>query len=203
MRTGLSAALALTLGLLPVAATAAEPAAPPAPACACPARPGHAAGAACPAGQACPGMQGHGKMMHGSGGWGPQGAYQRLYDPARAVKVEGKIVEKKAPEVQQGMLPASALVVESKGKRTEVHLGPSWYVDRQDVELAVGDTVTIDGVTAEHGGKSFVIARSVTRGGDQLVLRDELGRAAGGGVRGGGGRGPRAPGPAATGSSPW
>jgi hypothetical protein len=57
-----------------------------------------------------------------------------------------------------------------------VHLGPAWYLERQDIAIEAGDQLVILGSLVDLDGERVLIAREVTRGEDVLVLRDELGR---------------------------
>ena len=55
------------------------------------------------------------------------------------------------------------------------NLGPSWFLENQDVVLKVGDRVRVRGSRVKWGGKPAVIAMTVTKGEMTLQLRDAAG----------------------------
>ena len=64
-----------------------------------------------------------------------------------------------------------------------VHLGPQWYIERQDIKIVAGDRVEVKGVKTQRMGQEFVIAAEVSKGGEVLKLRDEKGFPAWAGCR--------------------
>jgi hypothetical protein len=56
-----------------------------------------------------------------------------------------------------------------------VHLGPSWFVDRQTVRLAVRDRIEVTGSRVIYDGKPALIAAEVRRGREILRLRTAAG----------------------------
>ncbi len=65
--------------------------------------------------------------------------------------------------------------VRSGNDELEVHLGPAWFIDNQDLQLAAGDRVDVRGSRVTIDGKPALIAIEVRRGTDVLKLRDEAG----------------------------
>lgn len=64
----------------------------------------------------------------------------------------------------------------NRGKDTiEVHLGPQWYLENQEVPLAAGDTVRVKGSKVTFNGKPAIIAVEVKKGDATLTLRDAKG----------------------------
>jgi len=57
-----------------------------------------------------------------------------------------------------------------------VHLGPVWYLERQEFDLAPGQEVQVQGVCLPEKGETRLIAAQVTVGGHILLLRDASGR---------------------------
>ena len=111
----------------------------------------------------------------GSGGWGMQGGYHRMYDPSKAETVSGEVVsvEQVMPMKRMG---AGIAIKLNTGKETLiVHLGPMWYIERQDMKIAAGDKVEIKGVKAMRMGQDIFIAGEVKKGSEVLKLRDESG----------------------------
>jgi hypothetical protein len=70
-----------------------------------------------------------------------------------------------------------AIIVDSKDRgQVHVHLGPVWYLERQEFDLEPGQEVTVQGIRLEEKGASRLIAAQVTVGDSVLLLRDAEGR---------------------------
>lgn len=115
------------------------------------------------------------KGWRGSGGWGPETPYNRMYNPANAETLSGVVtaIDKTIP--MKGMEYGVALVVKTEKETIPVHLGPGWFVERLDKPFAVGDKVEVKGVRGTFLGKPAVMAAEVKRGSDVLVIRDANG----------------------------
>jgi len=111
---------------------------------------------------------------YGGGGWGPGGAWDRLYDPKTVETVTGTV---KSIDVvaSRGMSSGVHITLATGTEVIPVHLGPAWYLEHQDVVLAAGDKVTVRGSRIQYQGKPAIIAAEVTRGADVLSLRNEQG----------------------------
>jgi hypothetical protein len=98
----------------------------------------------------------------------------RMYDPAKVEVVAGQVV---SLEQITGRGPGAAVVLKvNTGNETlSVHLGPQWFIDKQDMKLAAGDTVEIKGAKATRAGADIFIAAEVKKGSSVLKLRDENG----------------------------
>ncbi len=116
------------------------------------------------------------------------GGFSRMYDPSRAEIVKGQVVslEQVAPQRGRGNGGGVGLKVNTGAETLFVHLGPQWFIDKQGVKIAAGDTVEIKGVKAVRRGQDVFIAAEVKRGQDGLKLRDENGVPAWAGCRRGG-----------------
>lgn len=109
------------------------------------------------------------------GGWGPRGAYQGLYNPKTLESFRGTVLSVDTFSVVPGGRAGVHLSV-NRGKDTiEVHLGPAWYLENQEVAIAAGDTVQVKGSKADFNGKPAVIAAEIRKGGETLTLRDAKG----------------------------
>ncbi|GAW68015.1 DNA-binding protein [Geoanaerobacter pelophilus] len=115
------------------------------------------------------------QQWRGSGGWGMGSAYQRMYDPAKVETVAGEVVG--VDEVSMGKGPKKGIHLKLKTDQgtIPVHLGPSWYLERQDTRIATGDRVEVKGAKVEFGGKPAIIAAEVKKGDEVLILRDAAG----------------------------
>ena len=115
------------------------------------------------------------KGYRGSGGWGMGSSYQRMYDPATVETVSGVIesVDKIMP--MKGMHSGIHLVLKTDKEVLAVHLGPEWYIERQDVNLEKWDKIEVKGSRIVFDGKPALIAAECKKGDGALVLRDSAG----------------------------
>jgi len=110
------------------------------------------------------------------GGWGPGSPYGRMYDPKTVETVAGEItkIDKLVP--MRGMHKGVHLLLKTNAPEPlVVHLGPDWYVERQEITLKPGDKIQVRGSRITFDGKPAVIAAEVTKDGKTLQLRDANG----------------------------
>jgi hypothetical protein len=90
----------------------------------------------------------------------------------------GKVVQVLTETLGAGMHPGMALIVDTKNQgQVHVSLGPVWYLERQEFEIAPGDEVQIKGMCdKEQSGKLRIIAYEISKGDYLLALRDSQGR---------------------------
>ncbi len=115
------------------------------------------------------------KGYRGSGGWGMGSPYQRVFDPAAVESVTGTVeaVEKITP--MKGMHSGIHLTLKTSAGVLDIHLGPDWYIERQDTKIQQGDSLEIKGSRVTISGKHALIAMEVKKGDSVLVLRDAQG----------------------------
>jgi hypothetical protein len=111
----------------------------------------------------------------GSGGWGPKGPYQRLYDPKTVESIKGTVesIETQAP--MKGMGHAVILTLKTDKGTVPVHLGPEWYIERLDVKIEKGDSIRVRGSNVMLNGKPTIIASEIQKGPQIITLRDTKG----------------------------
>ena len=109
-------------------------------------------------------------------GWGPKSPYNSLYDASTQVEVEGTIDEIQTKSPLMGMSIGIHLIQKTGSRRTEVHLGPSWYLQNQEPMLAKGDAIKVLGSKVQIDNRQVIIARRITKGTQILELRDQSGR---------------------------
>lgn len=117
----------------------------------------------------------HGPRWRGSGGWGPQSAYGKLYDAKSVVTVTGEVVSVQAVSHGKGMSQGIHLTLQTDKETIPVHLGPAWYIENQDIQIEPSDKVVITGSRVTFDNKPAIIAAELKRGGDVLKLRDDTG----------------------------
>jgi hypothetical protein len=116
-----------------------------------------------------------GPQQRGAQGWGPAGAYGRLYDASKVEKLSGDVLEIRKITPMRGMSHGVAIVVKASGGDVLVYLGPAWYVENQDTRIAKGNQVEVEGSRVTLGGKPVILAARVRKGDQVLQLRDDAG----------------------------
>ena len=97
---------------------------------------------------------------------------QRNYDAKTVETVQGKVLSVERMQ-QQGR--GVHLMLQTDKETIAVHLGPSWYIDKQTSKIVTNDTITVIGSRVTVGGKPAIIASQVKNGNEILKLRDENG----------------------------
>ncbi len=65
--------------------------------------------------------------------------------------------------------------VKTDKETISVHLGPSWYLENQDLKIEPKDKVEVKGSKIMFDGKPAIIAAEVRKGDEVLRLRDDAG----------------------------
>jgi hypothetical protein len=101
--------------------------------------------------------------------------YNRLYNLATVETLSGTVesVDKVTP--MKGMYAGVHIMLNTEKETISIHLGPEWYVERQDVKIAKGDTIGVKGSRVTFADKPAIIAAEVKKGDSTLVLRDSNG----------------------------
>lgn len=116
-----------------------------------------------------------GMMWRGSGGWGPGTQYNRMYDPNTVETFAGEVISISRITPNRGMAAGVHMNVKTDKETISVHLGPSWYLENQDVKIEPKDKVEVKGSRITFGGKPAIIAAEVKKGDEVLKLRDDSG----------------------------
>jgi len=115
------------------------------------------------------------KGFKGSGGWGPGTKYAGLYNPSTVDTVSGEVVDIQPIVPFKGMYSGVMLVLKTDKETLNVHLGPSWYVERLDVRLEKGDKIEVKGSKVTFANAPTIIAAEIKKGDTLIVLRDANG----------------------------
>jgi hypothetical protein len=95
----------------------------------------------------------------------------------KPMKITGKVSRVFTETLQDNMYPGMAILVETKDHgQVQVHLGPVWYLERQEFNLTPGQEVQVQGICLDEKGKIRLIAAQVKVGDSVLLLRDMEGR---------------------------
>lgn len=111
----------------------------------------------------------------GSGGWGHKSDYQRMYKPQTIVTVKGIVEEVEQIIPITGMCSGIHLKLKTDSEVKSIHLGPSWFIERQYIKIEKGDAVEVTGSKIEYKGEPVVIAAEIKKEDSILKLRDENG----------------------------
>jgi hypothetical protein len=120
-------------------------------------------------------QRGPGMMWRGSGGWGPGSPYNKMYDPKTIETITGAVVNVSSITPNKGMGAGVYMTVNTGKETLSVHLGPSWYLENQDVKIEPKDKVEVKGSKITFGGQPAIIAMEVKKGDEVLKLRDDAG----------------------------
>lgn len=97
------------------------------------------------------------------------------FDPAKVVTVNGTVLGERRTDTRSGA-KAVHLVVKVGEDQISVHLGPASWIDGQKLKLAKGDEITVKGSRFDYDGRYGLIAQTVSRGSDSMLLRDASGK---------------------------
>lgn len=111
----------------------------------------------------------------GGGGWGMGSQYGRMYDPKTVETISGVVEKVQKITPMKGMSYGVHILVKTDKETVDVHLGPGWYIDNQDVKIMAGDKVEVKGSRVIFQDKPAIIAAEVKKGDEVLKLRDESG----------------------------
>jgi len=125
-----------------------------------------------PAGWAQPGMGIGGDQ---SRGWGAGDPYNRMYNPKSVETLSGEVVSVEKFTPGRRMSYGVHLTLKTEKETIPVHLGPSWYLEKQAVTFAPGDKVEVTGSRITYQGQPTIIAAEVKKDGQVLELRDAAG----------------------------
>ena len=102
----------------------------------------------------------------------PGGRGARLYDPKTVLTLSGKVtaVDRTGP-----MGLGLHLRLETSSGTMPIHVGPMWFLQTKGIDLAVGDVIEVTGSRITFDGEPAVIAQTVKKADQVLVLRDVQG----------------------------
>jgi len=116
-----------------------------------------------------------GPMWKGSGGWGMGMQYSKMYNPKTVETITGVVVSVDEITPMKGMSHGVHMILKTDKENITVHLGPSWYIENQDIKIEPKDKVEVKGSRITFEGKPAIIAAEVKKGNEILKLRDEKG----------------------------
>lgn len=112
----------------------------------------------------------------GSDGWGRGSPYGRLYNPRTVATIRGEVIRVDTIAPMQGMGHGLRLLLRTANREEiSVHLGPNWYLERQEISIEPKDRIEVVGSRITFADTPTIIAAEVKKGNDTLVLRDKTG----------------------------
>jgi hypothetical protein len=116
-----------------------------------------------------------GMRWKGGGGWGVGTAYDKMYNPKTVETIRGEIISIDKITPIKSMSYGVHMMIKTDKETISVHLGPEWFIENQDIEIAPKDKVEVKGSRITFEGKPAIIAAEVKKGDEILKLRDENG----------------------------
>jgi hypothetical protein len=101
--------------------------------------------------------------------------HMRMYDAKTVETLSGEVINVEKIPHRRGTSDGVHLIVKTDKEEIPVHLGPSWYLDKQDVKIGQNDKVEVKGSRVTFKGKPALIAAEVKKGDALLKIRDENG----------------------------
>ena len=142
--------------------------------------------------------QGRGQGGQGRGrGRGPaDGLGGRYYDPTTEVTLIGT-VDEVLMQAGRGGATGLHLLVTDESETYDVHVGPTFYLFPEGLEVKKGDQVTVTGSRIAPDGTPALIVKEISTGDFAITLRDDIGLPVWGGQGPQAAQGGRGPGYAA------
>ena len=84
-----------------------------------------------------------GMKWRGSGGWGMGSNYGRMYDPKTVETVIGEVIAVDRITPVKCMSYGIHLMLKTDKKNISIHLGPGWYLENQDIKIAIRFDITL------------------------------------------------------------
>jgi hypothetical protein len=107
------------------------------------------------------------------------GEMAKMYNTNTVTTVKCVVVESGQVEMVRGPIMGSSYGINLKVSTSEgtltVYLGPSWFIERQDMKFKKDDIIEVKGCKKIYEGKSVIVAQEISKGSLTLKLRDESG----------------------------
>lgn len=108
-------------------------------------------------------------------GWGRGSNYNKLYDTKTVETISGTVTTIDKVYTDKNSTYGVHLTISTNNGEINVHLGPAWYIENQDLQIVKDDNITVTGSKVTYDGNKVIIAKEVVKGDQILKLRDEDG----------------------------
>jgi hypothetical protein len=106
---------------------------------------------------------------------GGAGMFRHDEAPGQVMTLNGEVIDIYQITSRRGYRSGTHLLLQANGETTEVHLGPSAYLEKQNFSIEPEDFLEIEGRLTHGGSQPGLIAFKVTKGEQVLTLRDAQG----------------------------
>ena len=96
------------------------------------------------------------------------------YDPTTVITLNG-VVQAVNEVPGPGRSTGVHLSLKTNSETMDVHVGPSWYLTRNNIRFAKSDQIEVTGSKVKFGGTEVLLAREVKMAGKTLTLRNAQG----------------------------
>jgi hypothetical protein len=108
--------------------------------------------------------------------WQTNSEYGRLFDENNIVTINGRVTGVERITPMQGMSQGVQLNVRGDDNRTHrVHLGPVWFIEKQQSQFNQGDQIQVVGSEVDLEGQQIVMANVVRENDRVMLLRTRTG----------------------------
>lgn len=104
-----------------------------------------------------------------------RGGYAGRYNSQTVETVSGEVISVEKVAYGRRGYSGIHLVLKTDNGEIPVHLGPSWFIDRQSLKVVPHDVVEVTGSRVMYDGKPALIAAEVKKGNESLLLRTKEG----------------------------
>lgn len=104
------------------------------------------------------------------------GQRRQFYDTTTVTTIKGTISNVDSQATPRGDFYMVRLTVQDTSGTTAVMVGPSSYLDSQNISFNKGDAIQVTGSKVNFRGNDILIAAQIVSGGKTIKLRDDSGR---------------------------
>jgi hypothetical protein len=99
----------------------------------------------------------------------------KMYNVKAVETITGEVVKVNKITGGKGVSYGIHLSIKTDKETISVHLGPSWFLDKQKVKINLNDKVTLKGTRIMLRGNPAIIASEITKRDKTLILRNKNG----------------------------
>jgi hypothetical protein len=101
--------------------------------------------------------------------------YGRMFNPETITSISGTITEVLKMRPGHQMHTGTHIRLKTEKENIEVHVGPDWYLEKNEIRPRENQKVAITGSRIEMDGRPIIIASEITQDGKKVRLRDNNG----------------------------
>jgi hypothetical protein len=108
----------------------------------------------------------------GYGHWHRGNYHHRMYNTHSVETITGTVISVNNITSPRNTFGGVHLIVKTAKEDMDVHLGPSWYIRNQKIQINQQDKIRVRGWKTTIVGKPAMIAAEITKGNQVLTLRN-------------------------------